>query len=530
MPVRQSMSRLLWVAVAILLAATTGVASERVSLDVPDDEFVRVAPDHWSFETSRTHHRFVPFGSSLVLTSKEDLNLFGPRYDSGRYDRILAACEGLRINLLRVFLPIGSVLPDPQVARQARIAPGYLEHLDDFLALCRKHHLRAVIALCEWGGNGCQWWQTCGQYFGRKPLRKDPGVDSLDVLKHFWTILGRRFRDNPTVFAYTPCVEWSFPTSNLTWFPPTVQHGVLPSEQGIWYWRRWLIAKYRSLARLNAAWGTSYRTLDDVPVVDYSYDDEKHRYLDPERKIIDYQSFREWATLRYLRPQIAALRASDPNHLITISNHMRQWDLWEGAARYFMGFTAFDEKPLVDYVTHHANFDESELKNGRTVADMLRYTEVMARFCHAGKPMPMILEEYGFASADPERVAEVQSQMVRATIGHASGWMTWYLQYPSAPNEADAPDRSHQSSWLSEDLSPTLWGKAAALLHEELLRADLSRRPARETLKLDRAAELVPRKLGMLLTVARQYPTSRQPVDYMLTHERDLDVKLQGDR
>ena len=49
---------------------------------------------------------------------------------------------------------------------------------------------------------------------------------------------------------------------------------------------------------------------------------------------MDYQDFREWASRRYLKPQIAAIRAADRRHMVTISNHSRcAIGLWEGAAR-----------------------------------------------------------------------------------------------------------------------------------------------------------------------------------------------------
>jgi hypothetical protein len=215
--------------------------------------------------------------------------------------------------------------------------------------------------------------------------------------------------------------------------------------------------------------------------------------------------------------------------MVTISNHMRQWDLWPGAARYFMGFTAFEEKNLVDYVTHHANWSENNLKKGSTVdADVIRPTQVMARFCYAGKPMPVMIEEYSFGSADPKRTAEVQAAIVKGTIGHASGWTTWYLQYPESPNEADAADKSHSSAWLDASLSPTPWGETARSLHDELLASDLLRARPATTIKLDRSRELVPKALSALLTAAAD-TSATGPVDYSVTHEPDLDIKLPGD-
>ncbi len=161
-----------------------------VSYASPDDEFLRVAPDHWSFETRTTHTRFVPFGTNFVLTEKKCLNMFGPGvYDRVRYERALTGIEALGMNVVKVFLPIANVLPDPQVPGDARIAPGYLDNLADFVKLAKSHHIRVEISLTSWGGNGIKWWHDGGEYFGRKPWRTDDGIDSLDVLSRFWTKL-----------------------------------------------------------------------------------------------------------------------------------------------------------------------------------------------------------------------------------------------------------------------------------------------------------------------------------------------------
>lgn len=318
------------------------------------------------------------------------------------------------------------------------------------------------------------------------------------------------------------------PNGNMTppWSPPPDAIGLIPGGVGLWYWRRWLRTKYGSPDALNQAWGTAYCSFDDLPVVDYAYDLKTHRYLDPERKILDYQNFREWATLRYFRPQIAAIRAADSNHMVTISNHMRSWNLWEGAARHFLGYTPAEESSFVDYMTHHANYDENELTSGRTLETIVHELEVMARFTHAGKPMPVLIEEFTFAASNPKRTAEGQAAMVRGTVGHASGWTTWYLQYPEAANEADT---AHRMAWLNDDLSPTPWGEAARDLFEDLRRKDLRRKPAARTVRLDRAVELLPKKTGVLLTTSWNYGSFAQPTDYRVAPEKDLSLRLEGD-
>src|SRR3990167_1394645 len=102
----------------------------------------------------------------------------------------------------------------------------------------------------------------------------------------------------------------------------------------------------------------------------------------------------------------------------------------------------------------------------------------MARFAHAGTLMPLIIEEFTFAAADPKRTAEGQAAMVRGTVGHASGWTTWYLQYPDG---AGVADKAHRMAWMNDDLSPTPWGETARALFDELRKGDLRRKPARRT-------------------------------------------------
>lgn len=489
------------------------------------DEFIRVGKDRWSFVGAKTGRRFVPFGSNLVLTNKEDLDIFGPRFSESRYDQVLQACEALNINILKVFLPIGKVLPDPQEPGRATLAPGYVDNLKAFLALCRRRRIRAVVTLAEWWGFQCQWWQEGGQYFGRRPWRQDKGPDSIGTLVDFWRQLCAQLRNDPTVFAYTPCVELSMPSGNLTppWQPPEDQIGLIPGEIALWYWRRWLQAKYSSVTSLNRAWGTDYPSFEVIPVVSYAYDFQANRYLDGDRMVLDYQNFREWATMRYLLPQLAAIRRADPNHMVTISNHERSWNLWTGAARHFLGYTPAEQAPYVDYLTLHFNRDTATTERA-PLEQHLRELEVLLRFTRAGKPAPVILEEFTFGSHDPEETARVQGLMVRKSMGHCSGWLTWYLQYPSDPHAG--ADAAHPSSWLTDDFKPTPWGNAARDLRDELLATDLKRKAPARVVSLDRRTELVPKRTGILIETYLQYTDLPQPTDYRVTYEKDLKLRV----
>ncbi|HWX22851.1 MAG TPA: beta-galactosidase [Candidatus Binatia bacterium] len=481
----------------------------------PNDEFIRTTSDQWGFETGLSKTRFVPFGVNFVLNEKRYLNLFGPGiYEPERYERALAPLEKLGFNIVKVFLPIAQVLPDPQRSGEARIAPGYLDNLDEFLRLAHRHQIRVVVCLACWGGNDIKWWHEGGEYFGRRPWRSDPGIDSLDVLSHFWTQLATRLRANPAVFSYSPAVEWTFPAGNLTWTPPDHQYGRLETEPGLFYWRAFLEARYDSIAVLNRAYGTAYDNFRAVSIVDFDYDNKAKRYVDPASKILDYQNFREWASRRYFNPQIAAIRAADPKRLVTIANDSRRViGLWEGAARYFCGYEVPEQSDLVDYLVMHDNHSESDLKPGQTLEDIVHNSVLQARFCNARSRKPVMIEEFTFASPDPKRVADGQARIVLGTVGHASGWMNWYLQFPHNPDSADTPG-TDRSAVLDDNFQPTPWGLRARDLIGQLRTMDLSRLPAKTTIDLDRQKELVPIAMGTQLRICPAWTNYEHPIDF----------------
>lgn len=489
-------------------------------------EIIRVAEDGWHFETAASQQRFIPFGANLVLTSKEDLNIFGPRYTGERYERILEACAGLHLNVLKVFLPIAQILPDPQDPAEIRIADGYLGNLDDFLDRAARHGIRAVVTLSEWGGSTLDWWNEGGQYFGRSPWKTDEGPDSIGMIRQFWRLLGERLQGHPAVFSYSTCVEWSMPNGNLTgpWQAEPDDIGLVPGETALWHWRRFAMSKYGSLSDINDAWDTAYASVDEIPVVDYRYDADEKRYYSSDAMVLDYSNFREWATMRYFVPQIEAIREADPTHMVTISNHMRSWNLWEGAARHFLGFTPAEQVPYVDYLTHHGNYDTEMFNDENPRVNAARETEVMTRLACGGGVKPVIVEEFTFASDRQDETADMQEAMVLQSVGAASGWMTWYLQYPDDANAADA---KNESAWFDRDFNPTPWGVRAKALYERLTGMETARKAAAREVALDRKTSLVPRETSPIVLAFTEYDAHPQPTDFRMEREPDVHLAVQ---
>ena len=173
-------------------------------------------------------------------------------------------------------------------------------------------------------------------------------------------------------------------------------------------------------------------------------------------------------------------------------------------------------------MTYHCNRDVRNLQRDPMEVH-LREMEVMLRFSHAGRPMPVVMEEFTFGSSDPKQTAEMQALMVRRSIGHASGWLTWYLQYPKGANAADS---AHPSAWLTAVFEPTPWGLTAKALAAELPETDLRRKKARRIVRLDRRTELVPKRTGILIDTIFRFDQLEQPTDYRINYERDLKLRL----
>jgi hypothetical protein len=214
--------------------------------------------------------------------------------------------------------------------------------------------------------------------------------------------------------------------------------------------------------------------------------------------------------------------------MVTISNHSRIGiGLWEGAARYFIGYEVPQQSDLVDYLTTHDNESQSRLKPGETIENVVHKLVVQTRYCNAIARKPLIIEEYTFGSPDPNRVADYQARMVLGTVGSASGWMNWYIQYPHEPDTADTPG-ADKSAVLDDELRPTPWGLRARDLIIQLRGADLSRLAPKTTIELDRQKELVPHVTGTQLRIDHDWANYQHPIDFLWPSNQWIGLELQG--
>lgn len=476
-------------------------------------EIVEPTADGVGFVLSESRRPFTLFGANAVVHTgdPEDpwaLNLLTPAgWNRERLVRVLDGARDLGMNYVKFFLPIGQVLPDPQPLEGAALVEGTQDRIRVLLDEAEDRGIRVSLTLASWGGNGCQWWQEGGQYWGS--LTGVLPRDSLDTLADFWRQVAHLCKGRGTLLSYNLAAEWTLPNGNLTW--EAEPRGLIPGPHALPAFHHYLTRLYDSdVDSLNAAWGTAYEAFDDVPLPDLGWDG--HNYVSPDAAVRDWNEFREWTSLRYLRMQAEAIRSVDADHMVTAGAHGRTpADQWPGSAQYVMGFTARDAARFLDYVTVHHYVEAERTEEG------LRLAELLARFAWNGAPV--VIEEFGYAPGpddpDPEHTtAEVMVDLMRRTQDDAAGWSVWYLTNAFGQTPTD-PEGAPRYGPYTPDWQRTALGDGMAeLVAEGFLSASTGRSEARSRVSVDRAACMAPRELGVLLRIAREWEAYVHPVDF----------------
>ncbi|MEN8157392.1 MAG: beta-galactosidase [Bacteroidota bacterium] len=350
-----------------------------------DDEFIRVAPDGWHFETAQSQQPFVPWGVNYYdpATYHNDpysaFDVIG-RFDSTRTDRHFAKLDSLGVNIIRIFLSTVSFEP-----QYMQINESALLTLDTMIMLASKHNLRIILDLVnDWEG-----WPDWANW--------DLYADDYTILGYefYLQALGARYADEPAIFS------WSLKNE------PYVRE----TNSGIMLqlWPLWVQFKYETEAELAASW-------DDYPRDHEAWDRIKSPALNEftnltntgDPRLFDFQLFREDIAYIWTRRLTDALRAVDPNHLVSVgliqfSAPIKQY---VGNPATYAAFNPRKITPLLDYTSIHAynwwGNNEDNFING------------VARYAYASKPV--MLEEYDLKQTNSS---------VNGIHNSLSGWLHW---------------------------------------------------------------------------------------------------------
>ena len=352
------------------------------------DDFVKVAADGWNFERGGK-----PFHCTGVNYFPSDVG-WAPQlwrqFDAEKTRRHFALMEETGIRVARVFLTWASFLPE----RAKGLNPQAMERLRQTLRIAEEFGvLLHPTGPDHWEG-GSDWMPSTAE----RDHFAHPEV--LETLAEFWAMLAGELKDCPNVFAWDLLNE------------PHMNENTA-EQAGLW-------ADWRKMQPETARLPETYPvTLPENP-------DIREAYL----------RFRGQIARNWVKIQTDAIRAADPNHMVTVGL------LWFTGTAYGPGY-AFDPAfidDLTDFTCLHY-YPPAECG-----ADPARYEqaldelELFIRSYYTGKPV--VLQEFGwygtneafagwgqegFESQGESVQADFMARLLRRTRGICSGWLPWGL-------------------------------------------------------------------------------------------------------
>jgi regulation of enolase protein 1 (concanavalin A-like superfamily) len=403
---------------------------------------VRLAADGRAFETA-VGQPFVPFGVTYFRPGTGWAPQVWKQFDAEATRHDFARMKALGVNCARVFLTFGSFYSTP-----GALAEDGLAKFDQFLDLAEQAGLYVHPT-------GPDHWEGLPDW-----ARGDRYADErvLGALETFWKLFAARYRGRAAIFAYDLLNEPEIP-----WDTPALR------EQ----WNQWLRAKYQSTEALASAWNTApqfeFGSIPVPPPAD----------APGSRQLLDFQHFREHVADEWTRRQAAAIKAADPDALVTVG--LIQWSvpaLLPAGPRHYSAFRPERQAKFLDflevhfYPLEHGAYEYRDLDSERR---NLAYLESVVR--EVAKPgRPVVLGEFGwYGGGQPSfgggrHPAATESQQARwcrrvveTTRGLVCGWLNWgFYDHPEAKDVTELIGLVKPDGTLKE------WGREFKRLAGEL--------------------------------------------------------------
>ncbi len=422
----------------LLILALTAVPHAFAAATLPR---IRVAPDNHGFvtESGQTFH---PIGVTYYRPGTGWAPQLWKQFDAEATRADFARLHEMGGNCVRVFLTYGSFCSEP-----GKLDESAVRKLDQFLDLAEANGLYVhPTGPDHW--EGLPDWAKTDRITDEKMLRG---------LEDFWRLLAGHLRGRTVIFAYDLLNEPEVP-----WDSPSLRSK----------WNQWLTVRYRDHASLTNAWKRS-----DVPVLgEVGAPPKEDAELDP--RLLDYQHLREATAVEWTRRQAVAIRAADPQALVTAG--FIQWAVPAVLAHvgHYAAFRPEQHAPYLDFMTFHFY----PLENGPLLYDRpeaegrnLAYLECLTReFARLGKPV--IIGEFGWHGGGkpkafkdaPVGTEEDQArwcrQVVERTRGPVCGWLNWGFR-----DQPEAADVSEFTGLLTAGGKEKAWGREFRRLARDLV-------------------------------------------------------------
>lgn len=397
---------------------------------------IRVATNAPQFRTVKGKS-FTPLGVNYYRPGTGWAPQVWKKFDPEATQADFARMKEFGINCVRVFLTYGSFCDETGGLRDEG-----LQKFDRFLQLAESA--------------GIYVHPTGPDHWEGPPKWGSGAIDderNLAALETFWRAFAARYRGRSVIFAYDlknePEVGWD---------------GAGMSEK----WNEWLRTNYKTGEKLASSWGTTNRLeLGRIPIPD-------SKDALNSRELLDYQLFREGLADAWTRRQAAAIKAADPEALVTVG--LIQWSVPVvlPGLRHYAGFRPERQARFLDFLEVHfypLAKGAFEYRNREDEVANLAYLESVVR--EVAKPgKPVVLAEFGWygggkpkfdrgshPAATEEQHASYCMGAVNVSAAYATGWLNWgFFDQP------EATDCSELTGLLTATGQTKRWGAAFAEL------------------------------------------------------------------
>ncbi|MBI4580464.1 MAG: hypothetical protein HY718_12220, partial [Planctomycetes bacterium] len=222
--------------------------------------------------------------------------------------------------------------------------------------------------------------------------------------------------------------------------------------------------KYGSADKIAAAWGVPADKVESPGRIGIPPDKPARG----DRRLLDYQRFREHVGDAWTQRMVAAIRAADRRHMITIGHIQWASPVMLPGVRHYAGFDLRTNARRPDFTTIHfypvASPRPCDAPEG--IAVNRAYLQALLHDCSVGKPL--MLGEFNWYGGGglhghagwelPEKPIEHQAEwcneLLDVTRGRVCGWLNWAF--------ADTPTARDITRWSgcwTADLKLKPWGK-----------------------------------------------------------------------
>jgi len=426
--------------VAVWLSLSVACAAEQ---DAPQSALpkIRVADDGRTFETD-DGKPFVTMGVNYFRPGTGWAPQLWKQFDAEATRKDFARMKRLGVNCVRVFLTYGSFFMESD-----ELSPEGLAKFDQLLDIAEEAGIYVhPTGPDHWEGTPA--WARTDRIADERVLR---------ALENFWRLFAQRYRGRNVLFAYDllnePAVAWDTPAMRAKW-------------------NRWLDVRYGSADKASKTWRVEPETIrwgdEPPPSAEDAPDD---------RRLLDYQTFREEIADEWTRRQAKAIKSADPEALVTVG--LIQWSVpaMLPGVRHYAAFRPQRQAKLLDFMEIHfyplaTGFFEYQPEDEQR---NLAYLESVVREV-AATGRPVVVAEFGWygggkptinrgihPAAGEEDQARWCRRAVETTQGLATGWLNWgFYDHP------EARDVSQLTGLLTVDGKPKAWAREFRALAQEL--------------------------------------------------------------